>query len=252
MKAERRHELRESDLEHWLHSAKSFLNEQGRYVVLAIVAVAAVVVGTSMAVGSRTASQERAWQKRRALDFTSVETARESLPTLMVLSTESTDQTFAMSGLLEVGMQALKFAQTVDSPPDHELNELARQAFNTVLDRFVDVPFAIGAAHAGLATVAENDFIGMGDGSQKQKAKKHLQAILDDAALATLPYHSIAEERMASLDATFTRVKLAPSPVDETPPAAVTPPTAPGSKFMKMRVGPDGKLSPDEDGTPSP
>ena len=162
MKAERRHELKENDLAHLLDQLSEFLQKNGSRLGLAIVAVVVAVAVVGIAVRSRTAALEDAWQRKRSLSFETVADGQQSLQNLASLTAASTDRSFVFSGLLDQGRHALELTQKVPNPPDQDMNEKARAAFDELLAQFPANPLAFGAAHAGLATVEEmSDLVGM-------------------------------------------------------------------------------------------
>ncbi|MCO6436491.1 MAG: hypothetical protein J5J06_05335 [Phycisphaerae bacterium] len=227
MKAERRHELKENDLSHALSVAQEYLSEHGRQIGLAVGAVVVIVIVLTVAMRSRANALETAWKRKGALTFTDPTSGREALSTLKTLADGSSDPTFVLSSLLDIGANALRLAQQVEAPPDAELNLQAQAAYEKMLSRFPSNPIAVGAAHVGLATVAENQFAIDGDMDHKEDARQHLQAVIDAKNLASTPYQLVASDRLAALDRTFTRVRWAePKPAEEETASAPTAPPA--------------------------
>ncbi len=228
MKATRRHELKENDLAHAIEVARGYLAEHGTRVgILVLCAIVAITV-VSITVRTRAGNAERVWVEKSRLLFDDADGGKESIDKLRVLTTETTDDGFVLTSLIEQGRQALRLAQQVEVPPDPDLNNRARDAFNTLLERFPDNALALGVAHSGLATVAENDFAEDSDRAHQDQARRHLQAIIDDPAFNTMPFHRLASDRLAQLDGIFTIVRFA-SPAEpeeaEADPAAPTPVT---------------------------
>lgn len=225
MKAERRHELKENDLAHFIAVAQDYLGQHGRQIGLAVGAVVVVFIAVTLAMRSQANAADTAWRQRAALKFDDVATGRESLTTLATLAQQSSDPAFAFSGLLDVGANALRLAQQVEVPPDKELNLQAKSAYEKLLERFSHNPIAVGAARCGLATVAENAFAIDGDLSHKEEARKHLDAVVQSKSLESTPYQLAATDRLAALDETFVRVRWAePKPGEE---SAAAPDAAP-------------------------
>lgn len=257
MKADRRHELRENDLAHALEFAKAYLGEKGKNLGLVVVAVAAVVIVVSLAVRSRAANVEDAWNRKGLLSFETPDEGKQSLEKLVALTKESADESFVLASLMDQGVHALRLAQEVELPPDPDLNNRARAAFAQLLSRFPNNPLAVGAAHSGLATVAENDFALDGNVQRKNDARDHLTAIMNHPALETMPFHGLAGDRLKELDKTFTVVRFAKSkPPAAQAPAAITPtPVAaegvPQQFLQRMRINPDGTLEPVEAPVPA-
>ncbi len=236
MKAERRHELKENDLAHIIGQARVYLSEHGTKLALIALAVAAVIVVITVAMQSSTAGTENAWRQKQALAFTDVESGKASLDTLNALVSESKDDSFVLTSLIDQGTHALRLSQEAELPPDEELNNKARKAFTQLLSKFSANPLAFGAAHSGLATVAENDFAIDGESSHKEEARKHLTAITSNPALATTPLPQFASDRLARLDSVFTLVRFAPP----LPPEEVTSPsTSEPTAITPTRITPD-------------
>ena len=128
----------------------------------------------------------------------------------MSLVRESHDDRFILSALIEQCGSALRSANSEEAVPDQQLNDLAREAFELLLERFPDNPLAFGAAHMGLATVEENAFVLDGDSQRKEAARRHLNAITQNPDLHTMPFYQAAQERRDALDDTFSAVAFAP------------------------------------------
>ncbi len=241
MKAQRRHELKENDLAHAMEVARTYLDEHGGRIGLAVVIVVAVVAVTTLTVRSPTAAMEDKWRRKSELSYEDPEIGRESLAALATMTQEASDERFILTslielrqqasqwvrkviggpdpelnererfiliGLIEQGQQALRLAQKVIGGPDPELNEQAREAFEQLRTRFSDHPLAIGIAHLGLATVAENDFALDSDPAHKMEAVKHLETVLEYPGLDSTPFKRMALERREALDQTFALVSF--------------------------------------------
>lgn len=268
MKAEERHVLKENDLVKGLASARTFLEEKGKLLAIVVLGVIAVFVAINVASSSRAANVESAWRQKAELTFATPVEGKESIKKLAVLIGETSDPAFVQAALLEQGSQALRLAQRTDVPPDHELNDLARSAFESLVQRSRDNLFGRAAAHAGLATVAENDFALDQNPKHKDTAERHLKEIANNKSLTTTPFHALATERLASLDRTFSVVRFAATPPPP-PPTPVPVPTpelvdkpdqveaepTPDSvdengqprRFMRVRMSEDGTLEPVEE-----
>jgi len=212
MKSERRHELKENDLAHALESVKLYLDEHGKRVGLIVVGCAAVIITITLSVRAGAASMEDRWRRKTQLTYTTPDECKQSLAILETLIADSSDEQFNLAALMDQGMHGLRLAQDVELPPDKDLNDIAARAFQQLLQQFSHNKLAVGAAHAGLATVAENRYVLEGDIKLKEEARRHLQAILDTPSLATLPFHKISRERLAALDRTFTPVRFVAAP----------------------------------------
>ena len=220
MKADRRHELKENDLLLALGRARDYLDVHGKQIGLMCLAVVVVGGAVSFGLRSRAAALEDVWRRRNQLNFESVDVGKKSLETLEGITRDVSNESFVLSSLMDQGRQALRLTQQVAVPPDRELNEKARQAFEQLLSRFGDNPLAVGVALSGLATVEENEFVLDGNLSHKEKAREHLNAIVGNPQLNALPFQQLALDRLKTLDATFTKVTVEPPP----PPLPAPPP----------------------------
>ncbi len=219
MKSERRHELKENELAHAFSVARAYLDENGKQVGIIVVIVGAVVASVAFGVRSRAAAIEDVWRRKAQLQFEDLEAGRESLATLASMLQDVTDERFVFAGLVQQGQQALRLAQQVPDPPDGELNQTAREAFEQLLGRFADNPLAIGIGYTGLATVEENDFALDGDLAHKAKVDAYLLRIIETEALSAFPFMRMAMDRRKALDDTFTEVEFEHTTLPEEPPA---------------------------------
>lgn len=208
MKASRRHELRDNDLQHVLETARSYLDENGRQVTIWFLIVAAVVAAAVFGVRSRTTTREDIWRRRSLLSFDGPQVGRESLQALAAITKDVTDDRFVRSSLMEQGQQALRLATLVDASPDHDLTIRAQSAFEELLRRYGDEPLARGIALSGLATVEENLFVLDRDLAHKERTQEHLNAIINDDELNGMPFKRMAMDRLKAIDKTFTRVEF--------------------------------------------
>jgi len=212
MKADRRHELKENDLMLALDGARKYLDLHGKQIGLIAVGILVVFGAVSFGLRSRAAAVEDVWRRRNQLTFESLDVGKKSLETLAGITREVTDPEFVLASLMDQGRQALRLAQQVPFPPDRELNQMAREAFDQMRSRFGDNPLAVGVALTGLATVEENEFVLDGDLAHKEKARAHLNAIVGNPKLNALPFQQLALDRLKLLDATFTKVTVEPPP----------------------------------------
>lgn len=250
MKAQRRHELKENDLSHAMTVARNYLDENGKSLFTTLLIVAVVAAGLGVMVQSRNTARDDRWRRRSELTFTDPQVGRESLTTLATL-TQDADDDFVLSSLIEQGQQALRLTVQVDVPPDRQLNETARTAFERLLREYPDNKLAFGIAHLGLATVAENEFSLDGNIAHRDDALSHLSAVVDSPEMDPFPFKGLAVDRRKALDATFTQITLAkPKPVAVEPaiadpanpsPAAQPQPVLPGIDATTDKNDSDGK-----------
>jgi len=221
MKADRRHELKENDLLLALDGARQYLDVHGKQIGLIAVLILAVFGAVSFGLHLRAAAMEEIWKKRNDLKFEPVDVGKKSLVELQKITKEVSDKEFVLASLTDQGRQALRLAQQVPFPPDGELNQKAREAFEQLRSRFSDNPLALGVALSGLATVEENEFVLDGNLSHKDAARELLNAIVVNPKLNALPFQQLALDRLKLLDATFTKVTVEPPPPP--PPPTETP-----------------------------
>ena len=208
MKASRRHELRDNDLQHVLETARSYMDENGRQVTIGLLIVGAVIAAAVFGVRSRSSAREDIWRRRALLSFDGPQVGRESLEALAAITKDVTDERFVRSSLIEQGHQGLRLATLVDAPPDYDLTIRAQRAFKELLTRFADEPLAKGIGLSGLATVEENLFILDRDLAHRERTIEHLNAIIDDDGLNGMPFKRMAMDRLKVIDETFTRVEF--------------------------------------------
>ncbi len=217
MKAERRHELRENDLVHALGLAREYFEKNSGRITLFAVAALAVFAAVTFALRSRAAAHEDVWRRKNQLTYEDPSKGAQSIDRLMTLVAETSDPQLALEGLLDAGRQALRLAREVPFPPDRELNNRARKAFEELLRRFPNNPLAVGVALSGLATVAENDFMVNHDPACKSEAASFLERLSKDAMFNGLPFQRMALDRLKSLDETFQVVLFQPPLPPEEP-----------------------------------
>ncbi|MHC5111055.1 MAG: hypothetical protein ACYTHJ_14380 [Planctomycetota bacterium] len=221
MKSERRHELQESDLIHALESSKAYLQDHGKSLGLIALAAVALVVVTNVVLSSRRADAENRWRELSLLAFDTNEKALDSFDTLERLSMEAGSDALAIRALTLRGGKALE-ATTETATPDLKMNEIAKDSFNKLLARYPKNSIASSIARLGMATCAENEFASDGNDSHKAVALEHLNKILNDSSMHTLPAYQAALERKEKIDDVFTTVVFAPpAPKTEEPPPVI-------------------------------
>jgi hypothetical protein len=210
MKAQRRHELRENDLVHYLKETKNYLDEHGSKIVVGIIVVAVVVSVGLWVVRSRSRALGEAYISMSALTFPDLDQGKQSLESLTTLTSTTSDHQFLLSALIEQGRAALDLASKGKPAPDREMNEKAKEAFDRLLREFKEDPIAVGVAHLGLATAAGNDFVLDGNPAHKETARRHLEQVRDSQLLTGLPFQTFALARLNNLSETFRTVEFAP------------------------------------------
>lgn len=221
---------------HVLEAGRAYFQTNGRQIGMIAGAAILVIVVATFVMRSRAVAHEDAWRRKSQLVFEKEkpDVSRQSLESLLALSRQTSDPGFALSGLIDAAIQALRLAQQAPTPPDRELNEKARIALEELHSRFPDNPLAKGVALCGLATVEENSYVLDGDAEHKRRAQQYLQEVVDNKSLETMPFHLVARDRLAVLDKTLSHIRFDPTP----PPPDFAPPTAPSA------AGEVGKLQP--------
>ncbi len=222
MKADRRHELRENDLAHTIEVLRARIADNARPISIAVMVAAGVFVAASLMIRKRMVATEEKWHRLSQLQFDKPETARESLETITGLTKDAKDDRFSLAALIEQGKQGLLFAQRADAAPDPTFNAKARQAFEELLRRFPENPMAFGVARCGLATVEENDYVLTRDSACKERARKHLNAVIENPIVSGMPFQTIAVNRRNSLDHTFSGLVFGTTPTISQPAAQPT------------------------------
>lgn len=219
MDADRRHELKDNELAAALGQTRDYLDRHGKEIGIAALVILGVMAAVTFAMRSRAAAVEDVWRRRGELRFDELEVGKKSLDTLDALAREHSDPAFVMSALTDIGQKALRLSGMVATPPDKELNDRARKVFTELKSRFGSNPMTLGASLLGLASAEENDFVLDGDLKHKDAAKAHLDQVVKEPKLNGLPHQAVALDRLKSLDATFTKVVVAPAPPPPPPPA---------------------------------
>jgi len=228
MKAQRRHELRENDLIHFLASARDYFQVHGGRVGMVALLALAVFAVVTLTVRSRAAAMEDVWRRRSQLRFDDVATGRESLEALRAMTAGVSDRSFILASLLEQGRQALRMSQQVPDAPERELTEQAQKAFSELIDRFPGNPLALGVGLHGLTSVEENLFVIDDDPQHKERARAYLTRIIGDHALDGMPFQKLALSRRDTLDTTFTKTRFHYPPAPEADAAAADISIQPG------------------------
>lgn len=213
MKAERRHELKENDLEHALKQGMKYLDDNGKQISIALIVVVVVVGAIFLGVRSKAAALESVWRRKAELRFDDLEVGKTSLASLASMTGEVSDPQFVMYSLIEQGQHALRLSQQVPFPPDAELTAKARIAYEQLLTRFENNLLAVGLGHLGLATVEENEFVKDQNPNHKSRAITHMQAVANNSALTGFPLQNLASRRLERVEQTFTTVVFVSPPV---------------------------------------
>ena len=222
MKTTRRQDLKSNELAQFLEDAREFFRTYGNYVVGAVAVVALVLLGYVYMARSAAQALADATQQMRSLPFDTDQEVRDSVAKLRQLAAENEDEGFAIDALRRrAGMAMNRAHAAADGTPSREFLDMARAAFEEMLQRHPDRALDVGAALIGLATIEEDLFILDDDLAHKEAARRFLEQVRDDQDLNGTPFQTIALERLNALDETFVQVVMVEKPV--------VPAAAPGS-----------------------
>jgi hypothetical protein len=236
MKTTRRQELKSNELAQFLEDAREFFRTYGNYVVGAVAVVALVLLGYVYMTRSAAQSLADATQQMRSLPLDTDQDVRDSVAKLRQLAAENQDEDFIMGALRWRAGRAMDRAHAADDgTPSREFLDMARAAFNEVLERHPDRTLDVGGALIGLATIEEDLFILDDDLAHKEAARRFLEQIRDNQDLNGTPFQTIALDRLNALDETFVQVVMIERPIF---PAAV--PGAPGGVADTLTKTPPG------------
>lgn len=246
MDSERRHQLRENDLAHGLTVTRDYFEQHSKQITFVALTVLVLFAVGSFVVRSRSEARSDEWRQKNELKFDDPKDGLRSIDQLLSIVKSSSDSRLVLDGLIEAGRQSLKLAQEAPFPPDRELNERARQAFDELLKHFPREPMPTGVALSGLATVEENSFVLDHNLAHKEKAREYLTRLSSDSTFSGLPFQRIALDRLKTLDSIFVVTEFAPPPPP--PPAEAAAPTdapvegaAAPAKIEPAKVDPAGQ-----------
>ena len=212
MKSERRHELRENDLAHTLTVTRDFFEQYSKQITFGAVAILAVFAITSFVMRSRATAHQDVWRQKNALSFVTPDEGKRAVDRLFEMAEGSSDRRFVLDSLMEAGRQSLRMAKEAPFPPDRELNNKARRAFEELLKRFPRETLGAGVALSGLATVEENEFLWDYNLGHKEKAKEYLTRLANEPMFQGLPFQRVALDRLKSIDSVFQVTQFMPPP----------------------------------------
>jgi hypothetical protein len=210
MKADRRHELKENELAHYLTEARNWLDRNSQYVTWGLVGLLAVIIVVGFTSRSRGKALSGLWQERQALDFGSAEAARGSIRQLIVLSGKTKDDAFAVETLKEAANRAMLRVVDENGAVDKEFNDLARSAANELLAHATGAPLVFAFAHCTLARAEANAFLLDQDPQHQERARTHLNAVLENTALRNTPFQKLAADQLNQLGEDFQVIAFAP------------------------------------------
>lgn len=228
MKAQRRQELRENDLAHYIQQWVAYVQKNGSRVLTVAVALAVVVVLVWAFVQSRQKDAAEAWAKLSEIQAGDVEAMKRAVSELRALADGASSKSAELMALLRSGECALRLALLTESDAERQqYTDEAALAFERLSSRFADNMLAQGVALCGLATVEENRFALDGDRSRLDKARRLLEQVRDDARFNATPFKTDALARLNTLAEVFTPVTFAPPLPAPAPPPSEEPPATP-------------------------
>ncbi len=231
MKATRRHELKSNELAQFLEDARDFFSKYGNYFVGGLVVIALIVLGYVYMTRSAEQALADATREMRSLPFATDDEVRDSVGKLIRVASENEDQVFIPETLRRRASMAMNRAQAADDgTPSAEFLEMARAAYQEVIERYPGRSLDVAAALIGLATIEEDFFILDDDLAHKDACRGFLEQIRDNAELNGTPFQTVALERLNALDRTFVQVVMV-----DAPPVAVTLPG--GTEGLSVNPG---------------
>jgi len=221
MKAARRQELKTNELALTIEQFRGWLRTYGNYLVIGVVVVAVVVLVWMYQKRSAAAARVAAFKQISTLPFSTDDEARSTVEKLKQLAADAEDDALAIQALRrQAGVAMSRASASQDGTINADFLNMAKTAYQKMLDRAVDRPLDQGAALCGLASVEEDQFVIDGNPDHKAAARKYLERIRDDFRFVGMPFVGVALDRLNKLDDVFVQVAIVAPPV-------VTPPESP-------------------------
>lgn len=188
------------------------------------VVVAVFIVGAFVVSRAGTAEQELkdAWQSLEGIPQKSFFTQSNEKRTdaeinmgferLQELADEAKDDNLVFEVLATEAVIAARLSMLSEEGADPVYLDKAEQAYSALKERLPGNSLAVGTALHGLVGVESDRFVLDGDSSHKEKVRKLLEQLRDDARFANTPFQRSALDRLNRLDDVFCKVTLAPAP----------------------------------------
>lgn len=208
MKSKRRHELQQNTLDAELGKIVGWLKTHATKLALAALIVAVVILGVTLYKRqTRTALAEvqAQYEKLRNAQINPQDDNTDVVNGLRSLSKQEIVPWIAADALVRIGNIHLSKMTLAELPEEREsLAAEASQAYQEVLTNWSDQFGAVGAAHVGLARVAE----GKGDYAA---ARQHYEKVVENPSLEGFPIVDIARKSLREISGWEQPVKLAAS-----------------------------------------
>ncbi len=206
MKSKRRHELQQNTLDAELGKVVGWLKTHATKLALAALIVAVVILGVTLYKRqTRTALAEvhAQYDKLRNAEMAPDEEMDDVINGLRSLGKQEIVPWIAADATVRVGNIYLS-RMTLAEQPDVRQNHAAQaaQAYQQVLTDWSNQPGAVGAAHVGLARVAE----GKGD---YDAARQHYEKVVENPSLDGFPIVDIARKSLREISGWKQQVQLA-------------------------------------------
>lgn len=205
MKAERRHELKESSLTHAAGDAWGYMKRHGRAISWAVLIAAVIVAGSMWFIRYRRSAQQLLQQ-----EFDQLMTARPgALPEnyfgrLKEMATQDDDERKAALANVRLGDEYRRLLRDgLRGPSGEDPAEAAGQHYRRVLDGYGDYPVAVGGARYGLGRLAEAR-------ADRQAAVEQYDAVLAMESLRGTAVRALAEQAKSDLDELDVTVEMVP------------------------------------------
>ncbi|NLX03915.1 MAG: hypothetical protein GXY33_02095 [Phycisphaerae bacterium] len=191
MKAERRHELKRSDLSQLLNDLGNFFQQHGTKVLAVALALVLVIGVAFYLYQSRQDSQRQAWAQL----FNIVEGNIQAQPEdLQDLARETGDEDLAVLALKQYsGSLLMQYMAMPEGPDRQAILDQADQAVGTIESRYSDNAVALAGAMLNQGVVYENQ-------GRFDQAAEVYRKLTEDPALAGYAIPQLAAARLAELD----------------------------------------------------
>ncbi len=195
MKAERRHELKESSLTHAAGDAWDYIKRHSRAISWAVLIAAVIVAGSLWFIRYRRSAQQLLQQ-----EFDQLMTARPgALPEnyfgrLKEMAAQDDDERKAALANVRLGDEYRRLLRDgLRGPSGEDPAEAARQHYRRVVDAYGEYPVAVGGARYGLGRLAEAQ-------ADRQAAVEQYDAVLATESLKGTAVRALAEQAKSDLD----------------------------------------------------
>lgn len=218
MKAERRQELRTNELSEQIEQVRSYVRENSTRLLATVIGIVVIVSASVWYFRGRESKVAEGW--RQFQEVASATSPSDRVDQLKAIAQQDVDSALTLQAWLAVGgiarnemLNPTGSAAVFDTGPDW--SEIARAAYQEVLDSFPERIPPAGESMIALGTLAE-------DSGDFDKARTLYEKVIGDARFDNTPFEQQAEFRLEGLDAwsvpvVFPPPKPGPLPVTAAP-----------------------------------